>query len=768
MLRGNTQRAESVESAWLLMAKEKATTKSTGGGGFTFADKVAAAFLARLLRRDLVLGADVGPIAEIDFETRESGNLLDDLQITFRREQQATRLLLSVKSNRQLTKSGFNSEFVADAWEQWQGSPATRPFDPENDLLGLTVGAIDDQALDEWKVIHQQAIDSTPQRLLDRLLPEGQSNPTQRAIFESLRATDTEAKRDALETARLAARVRVFPFSDKDENEAINLCTEIVADGSLPEAQNLWGRLLQIAAEGRGTGAHLDLPILVRKLWPDFDLRDYPDFQADWQKLEAISRENIENEVRTSLGTGVHLSRTGTQADVAAEVEKNNVTVVTGESGSGKSSLISEIVNPGGKYRRTLWLTAGQLSKPSQSEIAKMLNLRHALPELIAGSAVRDSVLVVDGFEQFEGDARKSVNRLVKALREQEFENWKVIFTCQPQTLDAVRDALIESGVTDFGRVDFEKPKLEEILAAVQNISAVLPLLMRKELQPILRNLMILDWVIREEVAHRIPTSQAWIGETEIIDLIWARWIGSDSKKLARDGLLRLLGQKEGERLTGAVHIDDVPLDQLELLGELVEKGLVRTESGSVRFYHDLMGDWSRYRSLKFAGTDAPARIRSLVKAPRWGRAIRLYAQSLAEEGAGLERWRALAAELSGEDPDSVLAGDFLLDALLFAPNSEALLEQVWNELIADKGETLKRLLQRLLHVASVPDWRFQGLADTKLAERSEAWFRIPHPLYWYPVLRVLSRHAQWLRRLKTGATVGWAIPRSRNGTPTF
>ncbi len=81
---GNEQCAESVESPWLLMAREKATPKSTGGGGFTFADKVAAAFLARPLRRDLILGADVGPIAEIDFETRESGNLLDDLQITLR------------------------------------------------------------------------------------------------------------------------------------------------------------------------------------------------------------------------------------------------------------------------------------------------------------------------------------------------------------------------------------------------------------------------------------------------------------------------------------------------------------------------------------------------------------------------------------------------------------------------------------------------------------------------------------------------------------
>ena len=80
-----------------------------------------------------------------------------------------------------------------------------------------------------------------------------------------------------------------------------------------------------------------------------------------------------------------------------------------------------------------------------------------------------------------------------------------MIFTCQPQAFEAVRDGLLDAGVEDSGRMDFEKPKVEEILAAVQSVLAILPLLMRKELQPILCNLIVLEWVIREEIAHRIP-----------------------------------------------------------------------------------------------------------------------------------------------------------------------------------------------------------------------------------------------------------------------
>jgi hypothetical protein len=724
------------------MARGKATTKGTGGGGFTYADKIAAGFFTKMLRRDLFLGADRGPITAVDFETSESGNSLDDLQLTLQHEQLATRLFTSVKSNRQLTTAGFNSEFVADAWEQWANLLSRDPFDPERDLLGLTVEFVDEVALYEWTKVHRQAVDTTAQRLVDRLVPENQSNETQRDIFESLRGTESNGKRDAIETAQLATRIRLFPFSEEDEGEYVNLCSEMVADGSLLEAGKLWDRLLRIAAASRGTGAHYDLPKLLSKVRPDFELRDYPDYAADWTKLETISADNLAHETRTTLGNGIHLPRAGAEARLLGGVDKNSVVVVVGESGSGKSALVSKVAKPGYRFRRTLGLTAGQLSKPSQVEVAQSLRLRHTVPDLIAGSALRECVLVVDGFEQFDGDSRKNVIRIIKQLNEQKFEYWKAIVTCQPHTLPAVRDALIEAGVAEFERVDFEKPKVEEILMAVDSVPAIKPLLLRKELQPILRNLMILDWVIREDVAHRIPASEGWVGETQIVDLIWDRWTGGDPKRLARDGLMRELGKREGDRLTGAVHIDSLPLSHMELLGELEQKGLIRTDGGQIRFYHDLMGDWARYRSLRLAGSDIAAQIKGLAKVPRWGRAIRLYAQSLAEGEGGLNQWRVLATALAGEDADAQVARDLLLDALLFAPNSETLLEQVWGDLVADQGQDLQRLLKRLLYVASVPDWRLEGLADANLAENARAWFRIPHPLYWYPVLRVMARHS--------------------------
>jgi hypothetical protein len=722
------------------MSKDVASTKATGGGGYTFADKVAAGFLAQMLRRKFPLEPELGAMSALHFETRDVGNVLDDLLLILKHGQDETTCAVSVKSNRQLTKAGFNAEFVRDAWEQWQRG-AGSGFDPLEDILGLIAGIIDEPTLHEWQELQKQAASTTPDRLVARLKDDGQLSATQRKIFESLRKSPDGAERDAAETARLVSRLRVLRFSDNSEGNFINLCAEIVRDGTSAEGAKLWSRLLHLAAENRATGGYFDLPKLIRVLRPDFELQDHPDFRNDWGKITSVASENIKS-VRNVIGSGIQLDRQAEKARLKGEVDAHNVVVITGESGSGKSAAVAQLISAGGTFNRIIWLRAEQLSKASQAELAQAFGLTHTVPELIASSAANNGVLVVDALEKYEGEARRRAIELLRAVRDERFAGWKVIVTCQPQAVKPTIDALMEVRITGAETVDFENPKLEEIFDAVEALPAVRTLLVRAELQPILRNLTVLDWVLRMDVAQRFSTSRPWIGETELIDCIWDRWLGPETMKLARDALLRTLGKREGERLSGAVHVDSIPPGELPLLGVLAHEGLIRVEGPSVQFAHDLMGDWVRYRILKFEGNDAYQTVKALGPIPRWGRAIRLYAQSLAEHGAGLADWKAVTAKLAGEDAESKLAQDLFLDGLLFAPNSEYLLEQAWPDLTAVKGQILQRLLKRLLYVASIPDWRITGVDDPKLAEQAKVWFRIPQPLYWVPVLRVLSRHS--------------------------
>ena len=719
--------------------RESAPTKSTGGGGYTFADKVAAGFLVRLLARSFPIEPVRGPIVALHFETRDAGQILDDLSLDLAHATQKTRCVVSVKSNRQLTStSGFNAEFVADAWEQWRRPPSSQ-FDRDTDLLGLVVGSVSTSAQQAWQDLLAQAAETTPDRLVARLANPGQTSAEHKAIFASLHDPNQP---DELETARLLSRIRVFPFSLDDEGTHINLCAQIVSTGTLQEAAKLWNRLVALAADARALGGYYDLTKLLFALRPDFELRDYPDYDADWKRVEVLSKENADS-IGKTIGGQVELPRTAEKATLSRALTQNNVVVLVGESGSGKSSVVARVVENTSLCKRLVWLSAEQFSKSSQTEIAHAFHLRHSLTELIQNTTARGCILILDRFDKFEGEARRRALELIGALKSQAFLGWKLVITCQDQFARKVQDALTEAAVTESHRITFDKPTRQDIYDALRHLPQLRTLLSRSQLVPLLRNLLVLDWVLRAEIDKRLSEElTAWIGETDLINWIWERWIGTASSSIARDALLRALGRLEGKRLSGAVHVDAIKDDHqdLNLLGELERDGLLRVKLPSIRFYHDLMGDWARFREISYAD-DPVAKIKEFASIPRWVRAIHLYAQSLAEKRDGSQAWKTASERLSGDDPSTQVASDIFLDGLLFATNSEVLLEQMWPQVTADDAVILKRLLKRLQYAASVPDPRVT-LLDPQTAVLLEGHMRIAHPTYWTPALAVLDRHA--------------------------
>src|ERR1017187_6276586 len=134
------------------MASEKAPVKITGGGGFGFADQVGAFFLANMLSGGFPIGVSHGTVFQLDFEARDRGWLLDDLLITLSNSTGTSHCALSIKSNEQVTLSGFPADFTTSIWEQArQAAPAV--FQVDRDLLALGVSRIATTAETAWDIL---------------------------------------------------------------------------------------------------------------------------------------------------------------------------------------------------------------------------------------------------------------------------------------------------------------------------------------------------------------------------------------------------------------------------------------------------------------------------------------------------------------------------------------------------------------------------------------------------------------------------------------
>lgn len=734
--------------------RKRSSTAATGGKGYTFADKVAAGFLVQMLARSFPVGDPPGFISEIHFETKESGRNLDDLHLILQHGSGSAGWSISVKSNRQLTGNGFNNTLVADLWTDWNGQGGSN-FDQNSDLLGLVTGAVGDGPLHDWEELRQEASDATPERFLQRLDGTKQISAGKKKLFHSLYPTGSPDQAQRESTVRLAARVHVLHFKTKEEGRYLNQCALLVSSGTLDEGKKLWNALCQLAADNRGTGGFFDVPKLLQRLRGVFDLVDYPDFKADWTRLDAVTGDNLAH-VRSVLGVDIHLDRNEDVASLASSLSEHDVTFLAGESGSGKSSLVAQVAREAGRFGHVIWLTPTQLSKASQNEIATSNGLRHTLADLITSSSASSSLLVIDALEKFEGEALLRAVELLHVLHEIGFAGWKVVISGHLQSWAKAQRILLEEQIADSSKIDLGLPNISLIRSAVQNVSGISALLLRVELQQILRNLTLLDWVLKTNVVQSLSKdSEGRIGETGLINLIWQHWIQKD-RTLQRDRLLRELGQHEGEKLSGAVSVDSIKDIQLELLQDMATEELVRIELPTVRFTHDLIGDWARFRMLLGLPGGPLARIKALVQIPRWNRAIRLYAQSLLEGKEDLTDWQKAMTELDAADAESTVAKDLFLEALIFAADPMPLLEAAWSDLIADKGKLLNRLMDRLLLVATFPDPRFRSLVSEENVEASESWFRIPMPLYWIPTLVVFAIHADDVAKvaMKKGAEV--------------
>lgn len=519
--------------------------------------------MVQMLSRTFPLEPEFGLISELHFETKESGRNLDDLHVVLQSGDSVFRWSISVKSNRQLSAEGFKRTFVEDVWTDWK-SQGSRGGEQKSELFGLVTGAVGDGPLRSWEDLRKEAASTTPGRFLKRLDGDKQISADKRKMFASLYLSEHPDPALREETARLAGRIHALLFDPrKDEGQFINQCAKLLTSFSIEDGTKLWNTLCQLAADSRGTGGYFDVTKLLRHLRSNFDLVDYPDFSADWNQIDALTANNLAN-LHPFLGDNVRLDRSSETESILKNVQEHAVTVIVGESGSGKSVLIAELAQDPTRFGHVIWLTSTQQSKPSQNEISTSTGLRHSLLDLIESSSRTTSLLVIDALEKFEGEALLRIEELLRAVGDGNSVGWKVVISGQLQSWGKAQHIFAEQSITDFVRAELEPPRWSTIRSAIHSLPGVGALIFRAELQPILRNLKLVDWVLRTNTGQTLSEDPGrYIGETDLINSIWEHWI-SRNRRLERDRLLRKLGKHEGEKLSGAA---TVPAHRRTILG---------------------------------------------------------------------------------------------------------------------------------------------------------------------------------------------------------
>ncbi len=533
------------------MAKQKAPTKLTGGAGFNFEDQVAARFLLDMLAGIASLGVEYGRVVQVDWQVRWS---LDDLAVTLPSAANRRTAALSVKSHRQVTEAGFPENFVEAVWEQWLHTTSDA-FREGRDLLCMATGKIANQVMAAWETLLREALATSPERMLARLrtpnhASEGsQSSETERVLFGSLHCPQrlrAHADTDEAATIRLVRQVRVLHFDfeqepSRDEAEAVAGCQRILRSGDPEAARRLWERLKGIAAEKRGHGGSLSLAGLVGLLRDEFDLRDYPDHEADWDAAGRLS-VNVMDDVCTDIGEIVSLIRGSAVTAAQDTLDRTQLCLLVGESGSGKSAVGKVVATQ--RYDRVIWPPVGSLESGRPGGFEQELGLRHPLPELLRASAGR-CLLVFDSAEKYDDTAIRLLGRFVAEIRaDNECQHVHVLVATQVEATVRIIDELKRAGVEPdvLEPVPVGNPSSQEVKDIVSIVPNLSWATVRRDLWPVLGNLKVLDLVARAALTGTRMEESTRIGLPTLIDFIWQRWIETAADGIARGAFCKGLG----------------------------------------------------------------------------------------------------------------------------------------------------------------------------------------------------------------------------------
>ena len=131
-------------------------------------------------------------------------------------------------------------------------------------------------------------------------------------------------------------------------------------------------------------------------------------------------------------------------------------------------------------------------------------------------------------------------------------------------------------------------PSGAELETVIRRVPALRSFAIRHSLGDATRNLKVLDWLAKASSLaldpETVPTASA------LIQMLWRYWIGSDKGSLARAGLMKRLGQIEGESLGFSIGLSELDQPELDTVEQLIGRDLLEMVGGNrARSPHPLL-----------------------------------------------------------------------------------------------------------------------------------------------------------------------------------
>ncbi len=719
---------------------------STGGEGVFFEQHVAAYWLAQLLVRSIPpILTDTG-VTEVHFQTEHLGFNTDDILIVCARAGSVTaRLVGQVK--RSFTISAADDECKKAIGDFWRDFKEADPFNPQHDRFVLVTLRGTNTLLENFVGLLDCARGAADgEEFQRRLSLDGfiskksihQCNELCR-IVSALEGTPVFAK-DLWPFLRVLHVLSLDLHSSTRQTEAhikTLLALKSTDPDPLASAAAAWDALLGHASEA-GPGARslkrTDLPVALVQAYGEVGAQEQRVLTALKNHTDFVLRK-----IQTTIGPAFHLRRAAIVHKVLAAMEANQVVLITGPAGSGKSVIAKEAV---AFLSRAFFAFGFRVEEFAVAHIDETLHnsqipARATELQAILGAQDRKALLIESVERLLEKPTRDGFSDLMTLAHSD--DGLGILMTCRDYSVEQVRASFLQVAGIDHAVIEvppLDDTELQEIQAAFPSLAVPLA---TPALREILRNPYFIDKALQIpwDAGRPLPKN-----ERDFRAVFWRQIARADQNPA--DGMPRLREvalQELAVRRARALS-DYVPATGLNAaaIAFLKQDSLVVSPDSNallVATAHDVLEDWAILQWIEELHLTDETAFKALSSAigphPAVRRSYRKWVAELIDRDAAAAD-RLFSAAITQADVPAQFRDDTLV-SLLKAPSAPEFLTRHEAELLDNDRAILRRVIH-LLRVACVtsPAW----LADVR---GHSSILNVPEGAVWATVVRLVHRN---------------------------
>jgi len=694
-------------------AKQQSNPFSTGGGGVNFETRVQAAFTVLMLSGRLAPCIPLFPIIKIKLQGHYAGFNTDDF-IVFSKQpetEKEARLLAQIKHDISITaRDKTFAEVIQSTWNDFNDEG----FNPNTDALALITGPLSATDVNDVRPILEWARHAeNEEEFFTKINTANFSSDAKRKKLEAFKTHLKTANSETdVSDKQLWEFLKVFHLIgydlDTESGSTLSLLHSLIAQYANEAAPSLWARIVdavQVANQNAGTITLETLPEDIRTAFSTVSLSSW---SSDITKFKEHGNYILDG-IRTTVG-GVHIKQPDVFSELLSLTESSSFVFVSGERGSGKSSLIREFSDYISKSAPIFCLRTEDLEQSHLNNVFSAMGLRSSLSDIEAGFALMPKkYLIIESLEKLlELNKTTAFADLLQLLSKH--QGWAVIATGRDYAYQQITFNYLQPFGVNFKTLTLNGFSNDQVQDLCERLEPLQRISDNPNLKPLLKSPFFADLAYRVLQTGTEFTSQD--SEKDFRIAVWQNVIEKRQERangmpLKRKQTFINIAVSRAKKMVYGVPEAEFDGDAIF---KLEEDNLVRRDSTNnfVNPSHDVLEDWALDQYIEDAYQRYSGRIQDFLDSighePAINRAFRLWLHRKLRYGENVDDF--VRSVLISQDIQSYWQ-DETIAAVLQGDNPDEFLSSLNDQLFVDDGKLLKRFCFILRIACQTPDQTF-------------------------------------------------------------